>query len=65
MATSMETVSDYKNYCGEVCYGVVSDESMAQMGGQAKFLRLMKVNLAKEKNRKGCNIEGQWVFDLS
>ena len=49
LATSLETVSDYKNYCREVCYKVLCDESRPQIGGPGKEI---DESLA----------EGQWVL---
>ena len=37
LATSIETVSDYKNYCRELYYQVVCDESVPQIGGVEKL----------------------------
>ena len=62
LATSIETVSDYKNYCREVCYRVVCDESMPQIGGPGKIVEIDESKFGKRKNHKGHNIEGQWVF---
>ena len=36
LATSIETVSDCKNYCRELCYQVVCDEYVPQIGGVGK-----------------------------
>ena len=63
LATSIETVSDYKNYCYELCYQVVCDESLPQIGGPGK-VEIDKSKFGKRKSHKGNDIEGQWVFGI-
>ena len=62
LATSIETVSDYKNYCRELCYQVVCDESVPQIGGIGKVVEIDENKFGKSKSHKGHHIEGQWVF---
>ena len=63
LATSIETVSDYKNYCRELRYQVVCDESVPQIGGVGKVIKIDESKFGKRKSHKGCHIEGQWVFE--
>ena len=51
LATSLETVSDYKNYCRELCYQVAG-----------KVVEIDESRFGKRKSHKGYHIEGQWVF---
>ena len=62
LATSIETVSDYKNYCRELCYQVVCDESVPQIGGVGRVVEIDESKFGKRKSHKGHHIEGQWVF---
>ena len=62
LARSIKTVSDYKNYCRELCYQVVCDESGPQMGGIGKVVEKDESKFGKSKSHKAHHIEGQWVF---
>ena len=49
LATSIETVSDYKNYCRELCYQVVCIESVPQIGGVGKVVEIDERKFGKRK----------------
>ena len=62
LTTSMETVTDYKRYCRDVCFNVVLDESSDKIGGVGKTVEIDESKFGKMKYHKGRKIEGQWVF---
>ena len=45
-----------------MCYQVVCDESVPQIGGIGKVVEIDESKFGKGKSHKGHHIEGQWVF---
>ena len=55
--TSWETVCDYKHYCCDVCFNIVS-----QISGNGLTVEIDKSKFGKTKYHKGRYIKGQWIF---
>ena len=60
--TSRETVCDYKHYCHDVCFNVVSELSTDQIGGHGLTVEIDESKFGKTKYHKGRYIKGQWIF---
>ena len=62
MLTSSETVSDYYNYCREVCSFLVENESSKPIGGGGCMVEVDEAKFGKHKYQRGRLVEGQWVL---
>ena len=60
--TSRETVCDYKCYCRDVCFNIVSELSSDQIGGNGLTVEIDESKFGKTKYHKGRYIKGQWIF---
>ena len=60
--TSRETVCDYKRYCHDVCFNIVSELSSDKIGGQGLTVEIDESKFGKTKYHKGRYIKGQWIF---
>ena len=60
--TSWETVCDYKHYCHDVCFNIVSELSSDQIGGNGLTVEIDESKFGKTKYHKGRYIKGQWIF---
>ena len=60
--TSRETVCDYKRYCRDVCFNIVSEMSVTKIGGYGLTVEIDESKFGKTKYHKGCHIKGQWIF---
>ena len=60
--TSWETVCDYKHYCRDVCFKIVSELSSDQIGGNGLTVEIDESKFGKTKYHKGRYIKGQWIF---
>ena len=62
VATSTETVCDYKCYCRDVCFNIVSEISCDKIGGEGFTVEIDESKFGKMKYHKGRYIKGQWIF---
>ena len=62
LVTSSETVSDYYNYCREVCSRIVENESSKPIGGEGCTVEVDEAKFGKRKYQRGRIVEGQWVL---
>ena len=63
LLTSSETVSDYYNYCREVCSRIVENESSKPMGGGGGGTEEVdEAKFGKRKYQSGRLVEGQWLL---
>ena len=62
LKTSLETVTDYKRYCRDVCFNVILDNNSQKIGGPGKTVEIDESKFGKMKYHKGRKVEGQWVF---
>ena len=62
VVTSSETVCDYKRYCRDICYNIVSEISSDKIGGHGLTVEIDESKFGKNKYHKGRYIEGQWIF---
>ena len=62
VVTGTETVCDYFNYCREICYNIVADNTEDSIGGEGKIVEIDESKFGKTKNGVGRQIQGQWVF---
>ena len=62
LTTSTETVCDYKRYCRDVCFNIVSELSSGQIGGHGLTVEIDESKFGKTKYHKGRTIQGQWIF---
>ena len=60
--TSIETVCDYKRYCHDVCFNIVTEMSAAKIGGHGFTVEVDESKFGKTKYHKGHQIKGQWIF---
>ena len=60
--TSRETVCDYKRYCHDMCFNIVSELSSDQIGGNGLTVEIDESKFGKTKYHKGRYIKGQWIF---
>ena len=60
--TSRETVCDYKHYCRDVYFNIVSELSSDQIGGNGLTVEIDESKFGKTKYHKGRYIKGQWIF---
>ena len=60
--TSRETVCDYKRYCRDVCFNIVSEMSVTKIGGYGLTVEIDESKFSKTKYHKGRHIKGQWIF---
>ena len=60
--TSRETVCDYKRYCRDVCFNIVSELITDQIGGHGLTVEIDESKFGKTKYHKGRYIKGQWIF---
>ena len=64
ITTSKETISDYYNYCREVCQWAVETQLHTDqaIGGPGKIVEIDESKFGKRKFHRGRVVEGQWVF---
>ena len=62
LTTSTETVCDYKRYCCDICFNIVSELSCGQIGGHGLTVEIDESKFGKTKYHKGRTIRGQWIF---
>ena len=62
MVTSSETLSDYYNYCREVCSQIVENESSKPIWGEGCTVEVDEAKFGKHKYQRGRIVEGQWVL---
>ena len=60
--TSWETVCDYKCYCRDVCFNIMSELSSDEIGGNGLTVEIDESKFGKTKYHKGRYIKGQWIF---
>jgi len=58
---SKKTVIDFYNFCREVCFVVLQNES-EQIGGPRKIVEIDESNFGKMKYNKGRRVDSMWVF---
>ena len=61
-ATSTETVCDYKRYCCDVCFNIVSEMNGDKICGEGFPVEIDESKFGKMKYHKGRYIKGQWIF---
>ena len=64
ITTSKETISDYYNYCREVCQWAVETQlhTVQAIGGPGKKVEIDESKFGKRKFHRGRVVKGQWVF---
>ena len=60
--TSRETVCDYKHYCHDMCFNIVSELSSDKIGGHGLTVEIDKSKFGKTKYHKRRYIKRQWIF---
>ena len=53
---------DYKHYCRDVCFNIVSELSTDQIGGHGLTAEIDESKFGKTKYHKGRYMKGQWIF---
>ncbi|CAG7726000.1 unnamed protein product, partial [Allacma fusca] len=64
--TSMQTITDWVNYCRETCFAIV-DETMKddfQIGGPEKRVEVDETKIGKRKYNIGRLVEGSWILGM-
>ena len=62
VATSRETVCNYKRYFRDICYQIVQNNSCDKIGGPGLSVEIDESKFGKSKYNRGRYIKGQWVF---
>ena len=60
IATSSETTCDYKAYCGDICYKVISHNGFDQIRGPGLEVEIDKSKFGKTKYNRV--VDSTWVF---
>jgi len=60
--TSTETISDYYNYCREVCSLNIENCINKKIGGKDKIVEIDKAKFGKRKYNRGRIVDGTWVL---
>lgn len=60
LGLSEETITDWKNFCGEVCMRWLN--SREPIGGPGKIVEIDESKFGKRKNNQGRIVEGSWIF---
>ena len=60
VTTSSEIICDYKAYCRDICYKVISHNGFDQIRGPQ--LEVTNPNLEKRKYNRSRVVDGTWVF---
>lgn len=61
LGISKNTVTDWMNFCREVCVEVVVRESV-KLGGPGKIVEIDESKFSKRKYNRGKRVKGEWVF---
>ena len=62
LQTLTETISDYYNYCREICTSAVRREAQGKIGGQGLIVEINEAKFGKSKYKRGHVIKGKWVL---
>ena len=62
LESSVETVTDYYNYCREICCHIVENVKPQKIGGPGLTVEIDEAKFGKRKYNRGRVVEGNWVF---
>ena len=62
LQTLTETISNYYNYCREICKSAVRREAQGKIGGQGLIVEIDEAKFGNRKYNRGHVIKGKWVL---
>ena len=62
LESSVETVTDYYNYCREICCYIVENVKPRKIGGPGLTVEIDEAKFGKRKYNRGRVVDGNWVF---